>query len=560
MDLKKTTVRGLFNGNIQFSIPVYQRAYSWQKSNWEVFLEDLLQQVEKENEYSFGNILLETIKRDQHYEIIDGQQRLTTIVIFMRAIYNALREKNQESEHLEDILYFFKERGKIKLRPILNDTACFDSVIVDDKPYSVSSPSQECIISAKKFFIGELKRYDETYILKLLNLVLDSGINRIELEGKKEAALMFELQNNRGRDLTNMEKLKSFFMYQIYVNSSAIETEGNVEQISNFFKEIYKTIYDINQLDEDSILIYHCQAFLNKSYNYKSLEDIKKELKESNDRIQWIKEFCRNLSLTFSNIKKVQSNNCYYYKKLLSLSNDHIPAFIYPFIIKGYKFFGDETAKLDKLFHILEVLTFRYELISSRAEIDSRLSDILKNFDGNLETLKESIHKKLNDAWYWSDNRISQILNGWMYGNRTIHYLLWEYEQSIQSKGYSVGSLVIEKEQIEHISPQTEPDEAIAAGYEVNEDNLYSEEFKNKYLNCIGNLMLISGSHNASIGNKPFAEKLNSYQQNPLLKQQAEIVTFVKPPVLEWKTNNIVTRQEKIVGFAIKRWDFDSIK
>lgn len=55
---------------------------------------------------------------------------------------------------------------------------------------------------------------------------------------------MFELQNNRGRDLTNMEKLKSYFMYQMYVESPSEETAANVEQIANYFKDIYKTIYD----------------------------------------------------------------------------------------------------------------------------------------------------------------------------------------------------------------------------------------------------------------------------------------------------------------------------
>ena len=79
-------------------------------------------------------------------------------------------------------------------------------------------------------------------------------------DGKKESALMFELQNNRGRDLTNLEKLKSYFMYQTYVNSTLEETEYNVETASNNFKEIYETIYDIPDLSEDSVLIYHCNT------------------------------------------------------------------------------------------------------------------------------------------------------------------------------------------------------------------------------------------------------------------------------------------------------------
>ena len=74
--------------------------------------------------------------------------------------------------------------------------------------------------------------------------------------------------------------------------------------------------------------------------------------------------------------------------------------------------------------------------------------------------------------------------------------------------------------------------------------------------------MLISGSHNASIGNKPFNEKLSTYKRNPLLNQQAEIVTFVKDeddqPV--WKSEAIDERHLKILEFALNNWSFNSIK
>lgn len=58
---------------------------------------------------------------------------------------------------------------------------------------------------------------------------------------------MFELQNNRGKDLTNMEKLKSYFMYQMYVNSPAEDTDTNVETISNYF-DLYGWISLMSQL------------------------------------------------------------------------------------------------------------------------------------------------------------------------------------------------------------------------------------------------------------------------------------------------------------------------
>ena len=99
-----------------------------------------------------------------------------------------------------------------------------------------------------------------------------------------------------------------------------------------------------------------------------------------------------------------------------------------------------------------------------------------------------------------------------------------------------------------------------ASGYDVNEDNKYSQEFLEKKLNCIGNLMLISGSHNASIGNKPFEEKLGSYKSNPLLKQQAEIPSFLEGDDIHWKTANIDARKKKILDFAVPEWNFSSVK
>ena len=94
----------------------------------------------------------------------------------------------------------------------------------------------------------------------------------------------------------------------------------------------------------------------------------------------------------------------------------------------------------------------------------------------------------------------------------------------------------------------------------VDENNEYPEGFADKELNCLGNLMLISGSHNASIGNKPFSEKLVSYKSNPLLKQQAEIVDFTETQA-QWGKMEIDKRHKKIVeDFSIPKWDFDNIR
>lgn len=558
MDFYRKSALGLFDSSQKsFEIPVYQRAYSWENIQWEAFLNDLIEQTEGNNNYFFGNILLETIQTDKLYEIIDGQQRLTTLSIFVRSLLNVLKKRNlpdYDFSNKENI--FLKNGGNIKLRPVEYDRSCYDAVIIDNhSKFETSSPSQVRIINAKKYFEKELDKIPTEKIFEILAKLESANITVIELVGKKDSALMFELENNRGKDLTNMERIKSYFMYQMYVYSKPDENEMNIQNISNVFKSIYLLINDLKTLDEDSVLLYHNIAYI-KGYNYRTLDDLKEVFKKSNDKIRWIKDYIQELHTTFSNIKKFELVDDMSSKKLKKLN---IPAYIYPFIIKGYKYFSDDAIKLSILFKILEIVTFRAKLINSRANIQERLNQILISFTGDIAKFNLDIRKKLNDDWYWGDTNIKNYLNGNMYGNNVLNYLLWEYENSIQNKGYKINKMTLENEQIEHISPQTPTNgDSIASGYDVDEEKKYSEEFVSEYLNCLGNLMLISGSHNASIGNKPFSEKLESYKKNPLLNQQAEIKKFASDNIL-WKTAQIDKRHSKIFEFAVKRWDFQTI-
>ena len=348
MEFKQTTILGFFDSSQKnYEIPVYQRAYAWDKKNWEMFLEDIVEQLNGDNNYFYGNILLETIKKDRNYEVIDGQQRLTTLTIFMRALINVLNQRTNDSllndfDIEEKVKIYIKNGGNIKLRPVEYDRACFDAIIVDNKDkFEFNTPSQKKIFEAKEFFTKKLTEMSTKKVLDIFEKIESTELTTIELTSKKDAALMFELQNNRGKDLTNMEKLKSYFMYQMYVYSNEDETDINIENISNIFKDIYKLINDI-KLDEDSILIYHNQADI-KGYPYRTLEDLKDEFKKNTDKISWIKGYISELHTTFSNIKKFELFRNEYKDYLENLG---ISAFVYPFIIKGFKFFSDDSGNL----------------------------------------------------------------------------------------------------------------------------------------------------------------------------------------------------------------------
>ena len=560
MQFRPTNVLELFDTSQKhFIIPVYQRAYSWDKEQWNTFFIDLTEQIRGDNNYFFGNLLLETIKKGVNYEVIDGQQRLTTISIFIRSLIDVLTiRKNKHFDLQSKKAIYLKNGGNIKLRPVEYDKACYDALIIDGKTrFETSTPSQERIYKARNYFIQELDKLTDKDLISIFNKLETTELTCIELDGKKDSALMFELQNNRGKDLTNMEKIKSYFMYQMYVYSPEEETETNIEYVSNVFKLIYLLINDLKSLNEDSVLIYHCNAFI-KGYPYRTIEDIKEIFAHSIDKVNWIKDFVDELYTSFSNIKKMENSKLSYLEDLKQLS---IPAFVYPFIIKGYKYYEGKDEYLNTLYNILEVVVFRYRLINSRADFISRLNEILLGFEGDLTSLKTHFKTKLNEAGYWSDYRVREYLNGYMYQNRVLHYLLWKYENFNQNKGYSVIGFSIQNEQIEHISPQTPTNgDPLSNGYELDEKGEYVADFTDKYLNSVGNLMLISGSHNSSIGNNPFIEKLNSYKSNPLLNQQAEIQTFVDSNNIKWGINEILSRQKHIVdSFAIDKWSFEII-
>jgi hypothetical protein len=84
--------------------------------------------------------------------------------------------------------------------------------------------------------------------------------------------------------------------------------------------------------------------------------------------------------------------------------------------------------------------------------------------------------------------------------------------------------------------------------YETGYD-IYDEEFVNQHINCLGNYLLLSKSHNCSVGNKPFADKRASYTH---LEQQREIQEMTKENQT-WTRDLIQKRKEKILQYLMTK-------
>jgi hypothetical protein len=168
--------------------------------------------------------------------------------------------------------------------------------------------------------------------------------------------------------------------------------------------------------------------------------------------------------------------------------------------------------------------------------------------DGSESTIyhiEEKLKNVDSDSWwwaYWNNKELERALQGGI--NHSIaKFLLWKYENHLESQGKSGYSPTrfndITSPELEHIAPQTENPET---GYDT-----YDEEFINEHINCLGNYLLLSKSHNCSVGNKPFADKRASYTH---LEQQREVQKMTKDNPT-WTRDLIQKRKEKIIQFLM---------
>jgi len=560
-----TTIRNMLYGNRIF-VPDYQRAYSWEtpinstsrtKTHTDVFLEDLDNYINTKiaTPYYFGHFLFEE-KENNIFHVIDGQQRLTTIIIFLCALFKRIKSIRKLTDD-EDAYYenMIKRGKKYAFSTVNYDNQFFMDYVVDQTKYNKSSletESSKRIANAFDYFNKKLSSKDIDYLAKILQAIIKASCTTHIVKHESEAIQMFIFQNNRGKKPTNLEIIKAQFMYTIHLYGED-EKDSLIEEIKNRFEKIYKSISSIEyRIDEDNVLLYTLRVFYDSLWEDDPIERINEQLNGKNP-IKFIIEFSNTLSESFDFLSVFFGQDEKKYFEVHSLITLGGIGIAIPFIIKAY-FFGLEKDKICILSSSLESLVLRHRLIGTRAYIESRLNDVYQNFTKKTKDINHIIEKinemkKTKNGWWahWSTARLKDSINGKIEAS-IAKYILWKYENYLQSngkKGYSFTRYdSIVSPELEHIAPQTPTkNKPISAGY-----CKYDDEFINEYIDCLGNYLLLSKSHNCSVGNKPFSEKRNSYKH---LLQQLEIRDMTKEKII-WDKENINKRHENIIKFIIE--------
>ena len=552
----------------KFTIPAYQRAYAWGEQQQSQLIEDL---KDASGNYYMGHFLFEKNKDDQdEFFIIDGQQRMTTVVIFFSCIIHEL-QKRRKTDKVNTLrrCYLINNSDTQRFHTVNYDDPLFRRRIIEREEnendeevlndVEADSSSQRNIIECRNRFDKVFSTTDTEELERWATTLSNARITHLEVDSKVDAAQIFAFQNDRGKDLTHLEVLKSFFMLQIYLKGEKMQTD-----LINSLEESYRKIYSIIvklKTNEDFVLRYFWMAY-GKGFNTENpLQEIKDDYKKRD--IKDVTKFLEDLADAFKYVQEVETSN---EPVLINLLRENNLAWSLPVLVKAKVVAKVGNGTMNCLLNLLENFTFRAMVRGGRASVESRLNKLIEGaitestFKANIRLFIDNLQ---ND--YWSDKQFREALNsGYIYNrSRACSYLLWRYEKSLQGKGYERNLYWIEDESLEHIAPQTERGEAVANGYGAYDDKEKPENGieSGEWLHSIGNMLLASRKHNSSLGNKEFKDKVASYGKDNLLMQQKEITELYKDeekPLWDYKA--IKNRGDKIIEAAMKIWDVEKVK
>ena len=535
------SIQSLFKSLENIRIPAYQRAYTWENKHCLQFLEDLLEQ--KGKRYYLGQFLFE--KEGNTLFIIDGQQRLTTTILFLSAIAKIKASKGRDIEEIR------KNYLTDIFKTIDDDQVIFKKItqkhfvsIIDD----TETISQKRIIFAFNFFETELQKLDNETIDLIQQTLENAIISTFYISNKIEATQVFEYQNNRGKELSRFEIIKAYLMRQIYIHSTDNKQANNdIAEIQSIISKTYRYIEAVEgYFSENELLDNYCNLFFNIWGN---IEAIKEKLNKEENKTEWIKQFFENfVELTHSAKSIVSNKSQFEITNLFFVGNEAN----WKLVLLALFYRGDNKGNTyNKILKLLEILCFKFKLGDFRSDY---LPDYAKRYfretDGyNIGRLYQDIKNATETGfkWYWNDgDRFRNIIidyfdNGkWHYNRNIIKFVLWQYENNLRIKNSSGALLdkdLYDTYTIEHIKPQNPTDEK------------YSEEFITNFLHLAGNLALLTQSQNSKFGNKSFEKKSELFQDTALSSY-----TEIREKT-QWTETEIIKRHKRISDFAKQYFD-----
>ncbi len=564
-----------------FSIPTYQRDYAWTITQVDDLMSDIHDALVEKSTHYLGTLVLACI-RNQSFEIVDGQQRLSTLTLVIRALLNELDPNGRYRIVNEDNLL----GAKPNLRLDFGKNQGFVDDMFSGKQAIPATLGQRKLLKAFNFATERarnLKRQDqdgERLVKEWIDTIKSLEIIEFVATDTGRAIRMFQTVNDRGVPLTYIDKAKALLVYfsNRYLNgkldSKISDAFGQCFSAFDSLKEfVSKTGYRIDNIardtfTEDDILRYHYLAYHNDDAlnvtDYDGtvrtvvfegfLKGTLKSLCQQPIKLEsFINDYVDDLSQfaqAFEGLITGAEKNSRLYKVFIVLG---LSARLYPLVIRLFQrdllFHATAQNNGIDLLHCIEVCDVR--IYKTRGTDPAK--DIGSISHGSQKSCSNDIAQRINEFTkrFMPDSIFQNSLSQDMYHNGALlHILLWHDEQ-VANCEYSlekIFDMTVNQMTREHILSQT-------PNWSVCEQGFLDDADFESHLHTIGNLTLLSGSENSKCQNQPAYTKMTpGFYGSSIYAATRQLAHKYGPTSEQFDKDALINRTNDIVAAVMNRW------
>lgn len=517
----ETTLNKLLNTSRQFIVPIFQRNYSWQKSQYEQLWFDILRASkfkEKQNHFIGSIVYIDMgtpAGRPQQLLLIDGQQRLTTISILLCAIKDYVQKFNLETKLINlakiknQFLYNSDEIDEDRYKLLLNvqDKETYIKLI-DNTIFTVNKPATNIIKCYEFFyeriedFIKQYGQIDEIYAgifkLSLVSISLDKDIDNPQM--------IFESMNSTGKDLSQTDLLRNYLLMDLTPEKQTRLYKTYWKSMEELFGEgIYKN--DVNKFDyfiRDFLTLKSDTGYICKINNV--YENFKRYYLDNNcEKFVVLKDlFTYAKYYACIDLLQEKDDELKLYWQEFKKLDSHV---VYPFLLKLYDDYSCQILIKEDFKKILQVVI---SYLWRRAICEIPTNSLSKTFatlyqavdkDDYVNSVIKAFVFKSSYKRFPSDYEVREKLQTKdIYHFRLRKYLLEALENYYHKEPIDLNTA---NYTIEHIMPQN-IEHNLSWQQMLGED---WQEVHSLYLHSLGNLTITG--YNAEMSNKSFVEKVN---------------------------------------------------
>lgn len=536
------------NKDALYKIPQYQRPYKWEDEQVDKLWDDIYDAYENnEDNYFLGSIITAKPRDNEksaYIDVVDGQQRLTTLMILFCVIRDLFPDVNKETEDpfavdiatIESSIKRLGKADRLKLYTHSQHQSDFNNFIISGntselkKPYKYQIRTDEepkyKFINTAVIFRDKLLELGQVKSEELINFLFNQvKIIRIDCKNREFAIKLFQVLNDRGMDLTAADLIKSFLLEKLYTKYKDDPDSSKIkeDQFIADWREMEQTIKncDINLNDLFIIYEYHILGQNPKKSLYDELQDAFASL-DPNEVISDIKKFANTY---YNSIYESRNTIIYsfwyirwnmYWKSILltALQSEYLD---YDSLVKVLRRFyylywiaGKTLSQIKQTsFNLIKWIKEKRPIAQIKKELDDKLEkdNIIK-----LALYSLTSEQIASEAW------CKPLL------------LMMEYNATDDSKSSFIN-----------LSPDLHLEHILPIKHErFPEWNHISKDTAAKWINSAGNITLLSGAKNIEASNNPFNVKMDVYKGKGKYDTKDEKITafaITQKVVNDYNTN-----------------------